>query len=249
MTKYVYKLTMDASPAFYIGVTKDPTARFASHRSELKWMKHGSHAFQRAWVESRSTELYMEILEEAPDEEAMVKEVELLRRHSNDPNLKNTCVSSAKGAPIDRLIDPEGTRLKKSRASSGENNPMYGKTHTPEAREKIRANLKGKTLGYKYGPMTEDTKRKLSEVKQGKYLGEKNPFYGKKHRPESLEKMRAWDRSNSNLTFVKPVVVDGTVYKSQADACRALEIPKSLMTYRLKHPVRYPTYKSLDADN
>lgn len=240
---------MDACPAFYIGVTKDPTARFAAHRSELKWLKHGSHAFQKAWTESRSTKLYMEILEEASDEEAMAKEVKLLRQHSSDPNLKNTCVNSAKGISIERLIDPEGARLKKTRASSGEKNPMYGKKHTPEARKKMSLSLKGKTLGYKYGPMSEETKRKLSESKRGKYLGEKNPFYGKKHRPESLEKMRAWDRGNNNLTFVKPVEVDGVVYKSRADACRALNIAQALMTYRLKHPVRYPTYKSLDTDN
>ena len=249
MTKYVYKLTMDASPAFYIGVTKNPTARFAAHRSELKWLKHGSHMFQKAWTDSCSTKLYMEIIEEALDEEAMAKEVELLRLYSSDPNLKNTCVNSAKGIQFDRLADPEALRIKKSQIFSGVNNPMYGKTHTPEARQKIRTALKGKTLGFKYGPMSEETKRKLSESKRGKRLGEENHFYGKKHSPESLKKMREWDRSKSNMTFVKPVQVDGVVYKSRADACRALNIPAALMTYRLKHPARYPTYKSLDTDN
>ena len=50
------------------------------------------------------------------------------------------------------------------------------------------------------------------------------------------------------MTFVKPVEVDGVAFKSRADAARALNIPQALMTHRLKHPERYPTYKSLDAD-
>lgn len=247
--KYVYKLTMDACSAFYIGVTNNPTSRLASHKCELKYGKHGSHMFQKAWDESGSVNLYMEILEEAPAEEAMIKEVEHLKSNASNQDLKNTCVNSAKGVPFDRLEDPEGTRLKMSKQSSGENNPMYGKTHTPEAREKISAMLKGKRLGVKIGPMSEENKRKLSEARlKDPPVGEKNPFFGKKHTPESLEKMRSWDRNKSNMTFVKPVEVDGVAFKSRADAARALNIPQALMTHRLKHPERYPTYKSLDAD-
>lgn len=41
-------------------------------------------------------------------------------------------------------------------------------------------------LGVKF---SEETKRKLSEIKKGKYDGEKNPFYGEHHSEESRKKM------------------------------------------------------------
>lgn len=241
---------MDASQAFYIGSTKNPRSRFAAHRCDLKYGSHSSHMFQKAWDESGSTILYMEILHEALAEDALVKEAELLKMYSKCQDLKNTCVNNVKGIQFDRIADPDGLRLKKSQASTGKKNPMYGKTHSPETRQKISDNLKGKSLGIKHGPMPEETKKKLSEAKlKNPPVGEKNPFYGKKHSPESLAKMSAWDRSKVNLTFAKPVEVDGTTYKSRADAARALDISQALMTHRLKHPGRYPTYKSLDAGN
>lgn len=39
----------------------------------------------------------------------------------------------------------------------------------------------------------EESKKKMSEAKKGKYLGENNPFYGKHHSEDSRRKMReAW---------------------------------------------------------
>jgi group I intron endonuclease len=39
------------------------------------------------------------------------------------------------------------------------------------------------------GPQAEETKRKTAEAKRGLYVGEDNPFYGKKHTTESRQKM------------------------------------------------------------
>lgn len=39
-------------------------------------------------------------------------------------------------------------------------------------------------------PRTEETKIKISKVKKGKYVGTKNPFYGRKHTEETKEKIR-----------------------------------------------------------
>lgn len=60
------------------------------------------------------------------------------------------------------LTDEHKSHL--SQINSGENNPMFGKHHSAESRQKISDNLKGKMSG------------------------EKNPFYGKKHDEESLKK-------------------------------------------------------------
>ena len=43
----------------------------------------------------------------------------------------------------------EKSRREMSKIMSGKNNPMYGKTHTPESRKKISENRKGKAVGPK----------------------------------------------------------------------------------------------------
>jgi len=53
----------------------------------------------------------------------------------------------------------------KMHGNSGENNPMFGKKHSKEIREKISKGLKGK------------------------YVGKKNPLYGRKHSEETKKKM------------------------------------------------------------
>lgn len=57
--------------------------------------------------------------------------------------------------------DKEKTRKRKSESMSGENNPMYGKHHTEETKEKIRK----KSIGRKY---SEETKQLWSEQRKGK---------------------------------------------------------------------------------
>ena len=59
----------------------------------------------------------------------------------------------------------------------GVRNPFYGKHHTEESKEKMRAAKVGKKL-------TEEHKRKISESNN-------RPFLGKHHTEESKEKMRA----------------------------------------------------------
>ena len=67
-------------------------------------------------------------------------------------------------------VVPKHIREKISNSLKGVNNPFYGKTHTPEAVQKIIAANLGKTVTF-----TEEQKRKLSLSK----IGSKNPMYGK----------------------------------------------------------------------
>lgn len=101
----------------------------------------------------------------------------------------------------------EETRKKISEALKGENNPMYGKTHSAEARKKISEARKGKK-NYFYGKhLTEKHKKKISEALKGENnpnygkknpelskrnsqnIGPNNPFYGKHHSEEIKRKM------------------------------------------------------------
>ena len=94
---------------------------------------------------------------------------------------------------------------------AGEKHPMYGKTHTEDARKKIGEKSKemwsnpefrethrlimsalftGERNPFFGKTHTEDTKKRISESRKGKCLGEPNPQYGKPISEEAKEKMR-----------------------------------------------------------
>lgn len=87
------------------------------------------------------------------------------------------------------------TLKKMSEVKKGEKSAWYGKHHTEESKKKMSEVKKG----YK---MSEESKKKLSKAHTGKKLseetkrkislamqGKNNPFYGRKHTKESIEKM------------------------------------------------------------
>lgn len=61
---------------------------------------------------------------------------------------------------------------KKRPLQSGENHPMYGKSHTPQAIEKIKAKRKLQTHTRKGIPQSEETKGKIRKANLGKKMSE-----------------------------------------------------------------------------
>jgi len=83
-----------------------------------------------------------------------------------------------------------------------------------------------------------ETRKKQSEGRRGKYIGQENSFYGKKHTPESKAKMVA-SRDYSLITGgnnvkSKKVQVNGQFFDSINDAVRALGVPQSTIADVLK---------------
>lgn len=63
-----------------------------------------------------------------------------------------------------------------------------GYVPTKETLKKLSESHKGLVSGNKGNKYSEETRKKISESKK-KYVGEKNPFFGKKHSRESIAKM------------------------------------------------------------
>lgn len=77
---------------------------------------------------------------------------------------------------------------------------MYGKKISAETRKRRSESLRGRTISEKTrkkmsesrkGWMPSDEiKSKISNTLKGKYKGEKHPMYGKKQKPETVERLR-----------------------------------------------------------
>ena len=87
--------------------------------------------------------------------EAGLEETLLIRQADYKTNIR--CMNKACAG----LNHTNGSAKKKSKARSGENNPMYGKTHSEETRAKMSEANKDKALSAEH-------RAKISEAKKGK---------------------------------------------------------------------------------
>ena len=111
---------------------------------------------------------------------------------------------------------------------TGENNPFFGKQHSPEMIESIKTRNRMQTWS---------DERK--ELWKGKVSGNNNPMYGRKHTKESLDKMRQnrkkvsltpeQRQAISNRLKGKPVKVNG----------RRVECPHCRRVFDLGNAGRY----------
>ena len=73
---------------------------------------------------------------------------------------------------------------------------------------------------------------------------QKNSFFGKKHKKETIEKLRksALSRGNSsNIQKIK-IKINNKIYSSFSSAARDLNCCHTTIRNRLKQPEKYPNY-------
>lgn len=190
MSAIIYLLTNKVNGKIYIGQT--------SVGLEERWRGHCSSA-----VSGSNYHLHNAIRKYGPD--AFIKEV---LEHTtvvevNDREIYWIAELQARehgynmtdgGEGMRGWSPSEDTRIKISLANkgrhAGKNHPMYGtqggfygKIHTQETKDKMRA----AKLGQKF---TEEHKANISIAQKGKVAGSNNPHYGKKHSEASRNKIR-----------------------------------------------------------
>ena len=181
-TGVVYRIWNRVTGKSYVGQTLNPRVRIARHMDK----KGGSPALCNAIKKHGKDAFVIEILEEDVPAELLSK-LEIL--HIRFFNCKT----------------PDGYNLTGGgESTSGENNPFYGKSHSPESikrmseshknmspdtRRKISEANKGKPSPRKGVKLSPEARRQMSERQKGKRKGQENHFYGKKHTVESKQQM------------------------------------------------------------
>lgn len=128
---------------------------------------------------------------------------------------------------------------KKAYGRPGEQNGMFGKTHTPEVRQRLSQSLRGNSRA-KGAIRSKAYCARMSEIGALR-VGEKNGMFGKHHTEETKQKLRE-ARKGQLPSNVKPIRVGDTQYVSSRAAATALGINSSVVTYRLKSK-NFPEYQ------
>ena len=183
---YLYTITNKKTNKKYLGMTSNPHQRESRHFSDLRGNRHHCAYLQRSFNKHGEENFVFEIIFENMTEEkaSRIEEMYLVNHYDN---LYNTSKKSGGGDLIS--YHPEIDRIKEQHSIAGliwwktkseeekkefgdkfrgEKNAMYGRTHAPEAREKISSAHKGRKI-------SEERKKTISEAQRERFsvLGER----------------------------------------------------------------------------
>jgi len=157
-----YQIRNVLNGKLYIGSAKNFQNRWMCHQNALRKQKHHSIKLQRAWNKHGEEAFVFEVISRLPSEmsyhERLVQEqllLDALKPHKVGYNISG---------------------LARGVALFGSANSFFGKTHSPEVRERLRQARNGKRL-------SEGTRKKISTACVGKGM------FGKSQTPEARKRI------------------------------------------------------------
>ena len=141
----IYKITNIESGKFYIGSSKNIEKRFSDHSRDLRKNEHQNIILQRSWNLHGSGSFVFEIMEECDPQECLKREqyyLDLMMPYMGVGYNINTCANG--GDSFTYHPNKEEMREKNRILSTGENNGMFGRTHSPDTIQKQKAKAQGR---------------------------------------------------------------------------------------------------------
>ena len=263
MSLGVYKIKT-TSGKFYYGTSQDMEKRFKRHMDTLASGTHHNVFMQRVY-NKHGAAAFSVVFKPMPSiEEAFALEQRLIAKYWGTKPCMNLSKFALGGDNISYHPQLEDIRADKSRTSkemwgkmsdaererrrlaiTGRNNPMYGRTHTPEARalmSKANIGMVGTNRGK---PLSADTKRKLSEAAVLRNALYGNTFAGRHHTEETKEKLRKMFKGKANLSTANSIMVGDLRFESQSAAAKHFGVWDGTIMYRLNSP-NYPEYRRVE---
>ena len=144
--EYVYKITSPKGKS-YIGRTNDFNNRMAEHKHEAKQLRR-DYPLYRAIQKYGWDNFKKEIIAEAESSKIESLELHYIKKYDTVKNGYNATYNTEGGG--NQWIGREGSKEHKNfiekmtKLNSGENNGMFGKTHSEESINKLREKAKGR---------------------------------------------------------------------------------------------------------
>ena len=148
----IYKIINLTNGKFYVGSTVNQRERFRCHRSRLRRNAHHSKHLQAAWNQYGEDNFLFKVIETIPDGESLqaAEDVWLAEHVGKEYCYNHSKFSDAPWRGVPKELQPNYGRevsteqrqaisgtLKAYYAEAPENHPMYGATHTEEAKQRI----------------------------------------------------------------------------------------------------------------
>jgi group I intron endonuclease len=248
---FVYQIVYLPTGKYYIGRTQNVVKRWDRHQKDLKDQTHHNiHMNTLVKNGYKPEDWEYKILGEFEDKKQADSEEERLICLGH---IKEQCLNIGKNSvggdnfskhpEREKLIagrkkDLLNWRLNLTDAekkhffsNSGVSNGMFGRTHS-DAAKKIMSLAR---IGNNYAKghkRSDETKAKLSEIASER-IGDKNPFYGRRHTEETKKKL-AEANAGKKPPNMRPVVAAGQIYPSVTEAARFLKVTPALVIYRIK---------------
>jgi group I intron endonuclease len=251
----IYKITCTANNKFYIGSSKDIHKRLSKHKSQLKFNRHENILLQRAYNKYGSDSFTYKAIEEVEPSLLLMVEQKYLDEYppfnigktaSGGDNLTN---HPDREYIIQRITNTLNEKIKNM--SAEERSEKWGKNmeSNPNWRggsSYIYCNC-GQRIGYGHKQC----------MKCYDKSGENNPFYGKTHSKETMEKIKKTKKENyKNSTpeerakrnpQIRKVNINGTLYFGVSEAARQLGVSAGTICHRIKSPnPKYKDYHYVD---
>lgn len=257
--KGIYKIINTITNNFYIGSSKDIKTRWKTHIRLLKNNKHPNIILQKNFNKYGIENIKLEIVKEVTDETLLIIEQEYLDKLQPNINIgKNASggdnltkhprrleiIEQIRKSTIKRIENlGEKFWIEWGARYKGTKNPNYGNKWSDE--QKLNSSNKMKKYfenhdSYIKGKKLEDVFDivKVAEIKQKisnhakTRIGEKNPFWNKKHTDEF--KQNQSKRMIGNIPKNKrPFIINTIRYESLYEAAKILNISYSTIQYRL----------------
>lgn len=259
MSICVYKLLCTANKRFYIGSTIDYAKRKERHLRDLRSGSHNNIFLQRTFNKYGEGAFKWKVIYVDTKDEARALEQHYIDKYMQDKRCMNIGKTASGGDNLSRnprrdsIVSQMASTMRERIARmteeerkakwghSGASNGMYGRTHTEDTRKKLRECNLGRASKRRGIPLSEEHRRKVSAARMGRFTGADNPFYGKRHTPETkrhLSELSYARAASPDYTHpqARRVNCDGKVYTSVSAAARALGCVPASILFRIKSP-------------
>lgn len=237
----VYRIVNTSNGKFYLGSTIDFERRWNEHRCGLRANKHINIRLQNSWNKHGERCFDFEVLKQCDPKNILQEEQHYL--NELNPWKQSVGYNIGRSALGGDNLTNHPDRLNIVKKLSSWSKSMWAR-RTPEEREEFSKNRSGdKNPNWKGGVSKKNCEGCGKEIfpyhrfcSKCSKIGNRNPFFGKTHSTETLEKMGNKRKLNPHKlpNNSKYIFAEGTVYPSANKAAIALNISRGLINHRIK---------------